>query len=183
IVITDGQASFQTWNNTTNEWVTVDNAVFSNIVKANESKTTVLEFPADSGKFYYISEAAIQENNGVVPTSPFTDANNETLINGVVYIDVPASVSTNFETILDQTTTIAIPGQTNQYYTVEQVIQNLIEEYSDANLPGTMVYTPGTNLTEASFTYTLADGTQSDAVTFSAIVKANQSLTDIAKTN
>src|SRR5690606_11290189 len=63
------------------------------------------------------------------------------------------------------------------------VIQNLIEEYSDANLPGTMVYTPGTNLTEASFTYTLADGTQSDAVTFSAIVKANQSLTDIAKTN
>src|SRR5690606_12703855 len=147
IVITDGQASFQTWNNTTNTWESVSNASFSTIVKANESKTTVLEFPADSGKFYYISEAAIQANNNVVPTTPFSDGTS--LLEGVVLLDIPGEVAQNFSTFLTEVTNIAGPNNTN--LTVEQVIQNLIEEYSDANLPGTMVYTPGTNLTEASF--------------------------------
>lgn len=48
IVITDGQASFQTWNNTTNEWVTVDNAVFSNIVKLNQSLTDIEKVVANN---------------------------------------------------------------------------------------------------------------------------------------
>src|SRR5690606_31208992 len=60
IVITDGQASFQTWNNTTNEWVTVDNAVFSNIVKLNQSLTDIEKVVANNViNYVYTAEPAL----------------------------------------------------------------------------------------------------------------------------
>lgn len=151
-----------------------------NLIKGAESKTTFLEFPANSGKYYYISEATIQANNGVVPTTPFSTGT--TLFAGVVLLDIPAEVAQNFSTFLTEITNITNPSSPTNY-TVQQVIQNLIEQYSDANITGTMVYTPGNDLTEASFTYLLSNGTQSPAVTFSSIVKANETKTDIATTN
>lgn len=60
IVITDGQASFQTWNNTTNEWVTVDNAVFSNIVKLNQSLTDIAKTNTNNViNYVYTAEPAL----------------------------------------------------------------------------------------------------------------------------
>lgn len=185
---TTGKASLQQWDG--DSWESVNNSAFSEIVIANESKTTILEYPADSGKFYYISESAIQQNIASVPsgttvpaiTTPFeNNATTGTLRTGVVLVDVPGEVVNNFETILDGTTTIEKPGQTNQYFTVEEYIEYLIEQNSSTNLPGTMVFIPNADLTLTSFTYLLPTGAQSDPVTFSSIVKANETRTTIAQ--
>lgn len=185
---TTGKASLQQWDG--DSWESVNNSAFSEIVIANESKTTILEYPADSGKFYYISESAIQQNIASVPsgttvpaiTTPFeNNATTGTLRTGVVLVDIPGEVVNNFETILDGTTTIEKPGQTNQYFTVEEYIEYLIEQNSSTNLPGTMVFIPNADLTLTSFTYLLPTGAQSDPVTFSSIVKANETRTTIAQ--
>lgn len=100
-----------------------------NLIKGAESKTTFIEFPAASGKYYYISEETINENNGVVPTSPFSTGT--TLRPGVILLDVPQSVISNFQTILDGTTTIVKPGGT--FYTVEEIIK-MIASQVDGNV-------------------------------------------------
>lgn len=102
------------------------------IIKGAESKTTFIEFPAASGKYYYISEEAINANNGVVPTSPFSTGT--TLRPGVILIDVPQSVISNFQTILDGTTTIVKPG--GSFYTVEEIIKMIASQ-----VEGNVIYT------------------------------------------
>lgn len=112
--------------NYTKKDVTTD---IMNLIKGAESKTTFIEFPAASGKYYYISEETINENNGVVPTSPFSTGT--TLRAGVILLDVPQSVISNFQTILDGTTTIVKPGGT--FYTVEEIIK-MIASQVDGNV-------------------------------------------------
>ena len=102
-----------------------------NLIRGAESKTTFIEFPADSGKYYYISEETINANNGVVPTSPFSAGT--TLRPGVILLDVPQSVISNFQTILDGTTTIVKPGGT--FYTVEEIIKMIASQ-----VEGNVVY-------------------------------------------
>ena len=100
-------------------------------------------------------------------------------------IDVVGGVVNNIEEIFTKDTQIVINEGSNEltFNTVQEYIEYIISENSDNNLLGTMIYNPGTGLTNASFTYILADGTVSTtSVTFSDIVKANQSLTDIQKT-
>jgi len=96
----------------------------TNLIKGAESKTTFIEFPAASGKYYYISEETINANNGVIPTSPFSTGT--TLRPGVILLDVPQSVITNFQTILDGTTTIVKPG--GSFYTVEEIIKMIASQ-------------------------------------------------------
>ena len=124
----NGDMTFQYWDGTKYETIT-----FEEIVQANESKTTILEFPASSGKYYYISEQTIQVNGGV-PTTPF-DTDGTTLLAGVIYLDVPESVIKNFETILDGTTTILTPGSATDYYTVEEYIK-----YISSMVDGNVIY-------------------------------------------
>src|SRR5690606_17663719 len=70
------------------EYVTKDiTSDIIDIIKGAESKTTIIQSPANSGKYYYISEETITANNGVVPTSPFSSGT--TLRPGVVLLDVP----------------------------------------------------------------------------------------------
>jgi len=95
-----------------------------NLIKGAESKTTFIEFPSASGKYYYISEETINANNGVIPTSPFSTGT--TLRPGVILLDVPQSVISNFQTILDGTTTIVKPG--GSFYTVEEIIKMIASQ-------------------------------------------------------
>jgi len=177
-----GDVKFQTWDVTTKTWVDVDNTKFKTIVTANESKTTLLEYPAESGKFYYISEATIEANNRVVPTSPFSTGT--TLRPGVVYLDVPASVIKNFNTILDGTTTIVKPGTTNQYFTVEEYIQYL-SETSDANVGYTVTAIAaadnGGDAIPANSLYYINQTGKKVVIDLSAIVTANETRTTLKR--
>ncbi len=161
---------FSYWDGT--KYVDID---LEELVTANESKTTLLEYPANSGKFYYISEATIEANNRVVPISPFSTGT--TLRPGVVYLDVPASVIKNFKTILDGTTTIVKPGTTNEYFTVEEYIQ-----YLSSTVAGNVIYK---NIATAgdpdNFVFQYWDGTKYETINLGDIVKANETKTFFRK--
>lgn len=172
IYILDGtEMVFQYWDGT--KYVTID---FGDIVKANESKTTILEYPANSGKFYYISEETIQANAGVVPNSPFETGT--TLLAGVIYLDVPESVIKNFETILDGTTTIVKPGTTNQFFTVEEYIQ-----YLSSTVDGNVVYKNIGSPTAPNWVFQYWNGTAYTTINLTDLVGAAQSKTLLVKTN
>lgn len=146
-----------------------------NLIKGAESKTTILEFPAASGKFYYISEETIQANNGAVPTTPFSTGT--TLRTGVVYLDVPESVIKNFKTILDGTTTINKPGSTTEFYTVEEYIK-----YLSSTVDGNVIYKNiAATGNPANFVFQYWDTSVTPAVyktiNLGDIVKANESKT------
>lgn len=157
-------------------------ADITDLIKGAESKTTFLEYPAASGKFYYISEETIQANGGTVPTSPFSAGT--TLRPGVVYLDVPASVIKNFKTILDGTTTIVKPGTTNEYFTVEEYIQYL-SETSDANVGYTVTAIAavdnGGDAIPANSLYYINQTGKKVVIDLSAIVKANETETFFRK--
>ena len=138
------------------------------IIKGAESKTTIIEFPADSGKYYYISEETINENDGVVPTSPFSSGT--TLRPGVVLLDVPQSVINNFQTILDGTTTIVKPGTTNEYYTVEEIIKLIASQ-----VEGNVIYTE----VGGDMVFQYWDGTEYQTINLTDLVGAAQSKTTI----
>lgn len=151
-----------------------------NLIKGAESKTTVIEFPAASGKYYYISEETIQANAGVVPTSPFSTGT--TLRPGVILLDVPQSVITNFQTILDGTTTIVKPG--GNFYTVEEIIKMIASQ-----VEGNVIYTNigTTGAPNWVFQY-WSDAANSGAggyitINLTDLVGAAQSKTALVKTN
>lgn len=145
------------------------------IIKGAESRTTILEYPADSGKFYYISEQTIQKASGVVPTTPFKSGSTTALEDGVVFLDIPESVIKNFETILDGRTTIVKPGTTNQYFTVEEYIQ-----YLSSTVEGNVIYK---NIAAAgdpaNFVFQYWDGTKYETIKLGDIVTANETQTFI----
>src|SRR5690554_4292916 len=63
---TTGDAIFQEWDEITNTWVNVDNSKFETIVQANESQTVIITVDDQQ---YYVSEAYLAVNDGVVPTT------------------------------------------------------------------------------------------------------------------
>lgn len=159
-------------------YVTKDiTADIKNLIKGAESKTTILEFPADSGKFYYISEQTIQKGDGVVPTTPFKSGSTTALEDGVVFLDIPQSVIKNFKTILDGRTTIVKPGTTNEYFTVEEYIQ-----YLSSTVAGNVIYK---NIATAgdpdNFVFQYWDGTKYETINLGDIVAANETQTFIKK--
>lgn len=147
------------------------------IIQGAESKTTIIESPADSGKYYYISEETIAANNNQVPSSPFED-DGTTLRAGVVLIDVPTSVVNNFETILDGTTTIVKPGTTEEYYTVEEIIKLIASE-----VDGNVIYKNIGDETNPNwvFQYYNVDTEEYDDISFDDLVKANETRTSLAR--
>ena len=151
------------------DYVTKDiTADIIDIIKGVESKTTIIQSPANSGKYYYISEETITANNGVVPTSPFSSGT--TLRPGVVLLDVPQSVINNFQTILDGTTTIVKPGTTNEYYTVEEIIKLIASQ-----VEGNVIYTE----VGGDMVFQYWDGTEYQTINLTDLVGAAQSKTTI----
>lgn len=130
---------FQYWDGDSYETITL-----SDLVQANESKTGfVTGIDANGGTvIYYVGEDYLSTNefptaevaNGWA-TSPATKPDTITIL------DVPTAVSTNFKTILDQTTTILLPGSTTEYYTVKQYIQQVASN-NGANVGYTTVAIP-----------------------------------------
>lgn len=162
--------------------------VITDLINASETKTKIVTI---NNVQYYLSESFNKSTELAAATTDeekflvlFPTSGTPAI--GVYKIDVVGGVVNNIEEIFTTPTTIVInEGEANQqtFITVQKYIEYIISENSDDNLLGTMIYNPGTGLTNASFTYILADGTVSTtSVTFSDIVKANQSLTDIQKT-
>lgn len=119
-------ATLQMWDGTT--WIAVPNTAFSSIVKANESKTGFITGTKTTGEkiIFYVGEEYLFDNAFPTETNANGWANNSATIPATIKVlDIPASVSSNFETILDQTTTIEVPGQSNTFYTVEEYIKQI----------------------------------------------------------
>lgn len=145
------------------------------LINSNESRTTILEFPVNSAKFYYISEQTILANNGITPTSPF-ETDGVTLRPGVVYIDVPESVIKNIETILDGTTTILKPGTTNEYYTVEEIVKLIASE-----VEGNVIYKNIGTDTDANWVFQYYNGTEYVTVNLDDLIAGLETKTQIKR--
>ncbi len=106
-------------------------ADIANIIKGAESKTLLVK-STDGKKQYYVSEAYLTANNNTAPAQSAIDAWT-TAPAGIYQIDIVGGVATNLETILDQTTTILLPGSTTNHYTVKEYIQ-YISSMADGNV-------------------------------------------------
>ena len=162
---TTGDVIFQEWDESTNSWVNVDNSKFETIVQANESQTTIITV---DDKQYYVSEAYLAANDGVVPTT----VDPAKLPAGIYAIDVVGGVVNNFEEIVNNGP-ITVDGDT--YQTINDYITHLTE-------------------TTGGFTKIVYDQTTGDAIfqewdestnswvnvdnsKFETIVKANETVT------
>jgi len=110
-------ASFQQWDEATSSWVNVINSKFKKIITDNESQTQIITV---NGNQYYVSEAYLAANDGVVPTT--VDPAN--LPAGIYAIDVVGGVVNNFEEIV-KNGPITVDGRT--YPTINDYITHLTE--------------------------------------------------------
>lgn len=164
---------FQYWDGDSYETITL-----TDLVQANETKTKIVTI---ENKQYYVSESYTGENDPVTGSEA-----------GVYLIDVVGGVVNNIEEIFTTNTTIVInEGETNEqtFTTVQEYIE-YISQNADLK-DGVMTFVPGTGATLAeqlassSFTYNVTDAqgnTTTQVVNFGSLVKANQSLTNIATT-
>lgn len=153
-----------------------------NIIKGAESKTVLIK-TTDGTKQYYISETYLTANNNTVPAQGVVDAWT-TVPAGVYQIDIIGGVSKNIETILDQTTTILLPGSTTQYYTVEEYIQ-YIASMADGNVVYRNIGTTAAPNWVFQYWSDAANGGLGAYVTINLtdLVGAAQSKTALVKTN
>src|SRR5690554_2036055 len=121
------------------------------LVQDNESQTVIITVDDQQ---YYISEAYLSENDGVVPTTVDPTA----IPDGIYLIDVIGGVTNNIEQIL---------GDTN-------VLNELIEVLGDTYVGGN-VYYDGTQ-----FTYVDQSGT-THTINFEEIVQASETVTQLVK--
>ncbi|MCY4780550.1 hypothetical protein ORI89_12885, partial [Sphingobacterium sp. UT-1RO-CII-1] len=112
-----GDVIFQEWDDSTNTWVNVDNSKFETIVQSNESKTEIITV---NDKQYYVSEAYLIANGGIVPSTVDPTA----LPAGIYAIDVVGGVVNNFEEIV-QNGPIEVDGRT--FPTINDYITYLTE--------------------------------------------------------
>ncbi|WP_410879597.1 hypothetical protein [Myroides sp. DW712] len=110
-------ASFQQWDEATSSWVNVINSKFKKIITDNESQTQIITV---DGNQYYVSEAYLAVNDGVVPTT----VNPANLPAGIYAIDVVGGVVNNFEEIVTNGP-ITVDGRT--YPTINDYITHLTE--------------------------------------------------------
>ncbi len=157
------------------------------LIRGTESKTMLVKTNVANAamKQYYLSETYIQsvtDASGVVTLPTQATINGwtpGTLPAGVYEIDIVAGVATNFETILDQTTTIetTTPGT---YYTVEEYIEYISMNALENGI--TKIVLDGTG--QASFQQwnsTTKTWVPVANTAFKDIVTANETQTTIAK--
>lgn len=189
---TSGDVTFSIANGDGTSTVVTATA-FDTIVKLNETNTVFTAVHDAKGNiisYKYFSESDIQAliaSNAITSPADITPTNAAGLTGGTA-MNIPAAVANNFETILDQSTTIVKPGTTDQYYTVEQIIQQIA-----TNTEGVMTFVPGSTdadndgtispeemLGSSSFTYVDASG-NTQTITFDALVKANETVTTLER--
>src|SRR5690554_6434461 len=117
---TTGDAIFQEWDEITNTWVNVDNSKFETIVQANESQTVIITV---DDLQYYISEAYLAANDGVVPTTVDPTA----IPDGIYLIDVIGGVTNNFEEIYNNIVNEEITVNGDTYNSFEEYITHVTE--------------------------------------------------------
>lgn len=120
------------WDATSNSYERLDiTSVITDLIKGSESKT-LLFATTDKKKQYYISETYLVNTTNPEVTQAIVDGwATGTVPTGVYEINFIEGVSTNIQTILDQTVTITEDGKT--FNTVEQYIQYIASK-SDANV-------------------------------------------------
>lgn len=119
------------WNSTSNSYERLDiTSVITDLIKGSESKT-LLFATTDKKKQYYISETYLVNTTNPVTQAMVDGWATGTVPTGVYEINFIEGVSTNIQTILDQTVTIIEDGKT--FNTVEQYIQYIASK-SDANV-------------------------------------------------
>src|SRR5690554_915431 len=117
---TTGDAIFQEWDEVTNTWVNVDNSKFETIVQANESQTVIITVDDQQ---YYVSEAYLAVNDGVVPTTVDPTA----IPDGIYLIDVIGGVTNNFEEIYNNIVNEEITINDENYNSFEEYITYITE--------------------------------------------------------
>src|SRR5690554_798301 len=117
---TTGDAIFQEWDEITNTWVNVDNSKFETIVQDNKSQTVIITVDDQQ---YYVSEAYLSVNNGVVPTTVDPTA----IPDGIYLIDVIGGVTNNFEEIYNNIVNEEITVNGDTYNSFEEYITHVTE--------------------------------------------------------
>src|SRR5690554_5872100 len=117
---TTGDAIFQEWDEITNTWVNVDNSKFETIVQDNESQTVIITVDDQQ---YYVSEAYLSVNDGVVPTTVDPTA----IPDGIYLIDVIGGVTNNFEEIYNNIVNEEITVNGDTYNSFEEYITHVTE--------------------------------------------------------
>lgn len=148
---TAAKFEYVTWNPTSSSYEKLDiTTVITDLIKGSESKT-LLFATTDKKKQYYISETYLVNTTNPEVTQAIVDGwATGTVPTGVYEINFIEGVSTNIQTILDQTVIIIEDGKT--FNTVEQYIQYIASK-SDANV---------------GFTVGGIDATDNDGVTIPA---------------
>lgn len=157
---------FQYWDGT--QYQTIN---LNDLVAAAESKTTIVEY---DGNQYYLSETYIADGGE-------TDTDEWTAVPaGAILIDVVAGVVNNFETILQEETTILVDGSTTDYYTVQEYIEYISQNAMQGGV--TRIVLDGSG--QASFEMWNATTEAWDTVentAFQTVVRANETRTTIAR--
>src|SRR5690554_5737130 len=157
---------FQYWNGT--QYLTIP---LNDLVAAAESKTTIVEY---NGNQYYLSETYIA-GGGETDTDEWT-----AVPAGAILIDVVAGVVNNFETILQEETTILVDGSTTDYYTVKEFIEYISQNAMQGGV--TRIVLDGSG--QASFqtwNTTTEDWDDVANTAFQTVVRANETRTTIAR--
>src|SRR5690606_20518699 len=157
---------FQYWDGT--QYQTIN---LNDLVAAAESKTTIVEY---DGNQYYLSETYIADG-GETDTGEWT-----AVPAGAILIDVVAGVVNNFETILQEETTILVDGSTTDYYTVQEYIEYISQNAMQGGV--TRIVLDGSG--QASFEMWNATTEAWDTVentAFQTVVRANETRTTIAR--
>lgn len=180
IYILDGtEMVFQYWNGTA--YTTIN---LTDLVGAAQSKTLLVKTNTANTavKQYYLSEIFIVANtaNGVYTAPDQAIINGwttATLPTGVYEIDIVAGVSTNFETILDQTTTIE--KSTGVYYTVKEYIEYISNNSMQDGV--TKIVMNGTQASFERWNATTKAWVAVDNTAFKTIVTGNETNTTLVK--
>ena len=157
---------FQYWDGT--QYLTIP---LDDLVAAAESKTTIVVY---EGNQYYLSETYIA-GGGETDTDEWT-----AVPAGAILIDVVAGVVNNFETILQEETTILVDGSTTDYYTVKEYIEYISQNAMQGGV--TRIVLDGSG--QASFqtwNTTTEDWDPVANTAFQTVVRANETRTTIAR--
>lgn len=157
---------FQYWNGT--QYLTIP---LNDLVAEAESKTTIVAY---EGNQYYLSETYIA-GEGETDTDEWT-----AVPAGAILIDVVAGVVNNFETILQEETTILVDGSTTDYYTVKEYIEYISQNAMQSGVTKIVLDGSGQASFEMWNATTEAWGPVANTA-FQTVVRANETRTTIAR--
>src|SRR5690554_2694123 len=168
---TTNQVTFQEWDVVNEEWVTINNNQFEDIVQANESQTLLAQ-NSEEDQQYYISELYLQSNEA--PTQADIDGWGDTPPAGVYAIAFVDGIVNNIEEIVNHGPVI-ING--DEYETIEQYIQEIVNVEGSVRI----IYDGDDNITFQEWDESTNTWVTIEDNTFERIVHANESQTLLAQ--